>query len=181
LANVTEPKAFIMTMNAGAIPADHWTQDSSVGGGRVIGEACHYIDLMRFLADSEIVDFNATCMGAAPGVDVTEDKAAITLTFKDGSFGTIHYLANGGKAFAKERIEVFANNGVLQLDNFRKLTGYDWPGFKKDKLMSQDKGQGACSKAFISAINSGAQSPINFDEIMEVARVAVDIAESLRK
>ncbi|MFT4906437.1 MAG: putative dehydrogenase/threonine dehydrogenase-like Zn-dependent dehydrogenase [Oleispira sp.] len=180
LANVAEPKAFIMTMNAGVISADHWTQDSSVGGGRIIGEACHYIDLMRFLTGSEIVGFSATCMGAAPGVEVTEDKAAITLTFKDGSFGTIHYLANGGKAFAKERIEVFANNGVLQLDNFRKLTGYDWPGFNKNKLMTQDKGQDDCSKAFISAINSGVESPIDFDEIMEVARVSVDIAESLR-
>jgi asparagine synthetase B (glutamine-hydrolysing) len=115
------------------------------------------------------------------GIEITEDKAAITLTFKDGSFGTILYLANGGKLFAKERIEVFANNGVLQLDNFRKLTGYDWPGFKKDKLMSQDKGQDNCSKAFVSAISTGIQSPIHFDEIMEVARVSVDIAESLRK
>ena len=181
LANVTEPKTFIMTMNAGAIPAEHWTQDPSVGGGRIIGEACHYIDLMRFLTGSEIVDFNATCIGSSPGVDVTEDKASITLTFKDGSFGTIHYLANGGKAFAKERIEVFANNGVLQLDNFRTLTGYDWPGFKKDKLISQDKGQNICSKAFISAINSGLDSPINFEEIMEVARVSINIAEALRK
>jgi len=181
LANIAEPKTFIMTMNAGAIPANHWTQDPSLGGGRIIGEACHYIDLMRFLTGSEIVDFNATCMGAAPGVDVTEDKASITLTFQDGSFGTIHYLANGGKAFAKERIEVFANNGVLQLDNFRKLTGYDWPGFKKDKLMTQDKGQDNCSKAFVSAISSGVESPIHFDEIIEVARVSVDIAESLRK
>ena len=181
LTNVTEPKAFIMTMNAGAIPADHWTQDPNVGGGRIIGEACHYIDLMRFLTGSEIGAFNATCMGSAPGIDITEDKAAITLTFKDGSFGTIHYLANGGKAFCKERIEVFANNGVLQLDNFRTLTGYDWPGFKKYKLVSQDKGQNNCSNAFVSAINSGVGSPINFDEIMEVARVSVDIAESLRK
>jgi predicted dehydrogenase/threonine dehydrogenase-like Zn-dependent dehydrogenase len=181
LANVAVPKSFIMTMNAGAIPANHWTQDPSVGGGRIIGEACHYIDLMRFLTGSEIVDHSAICMGAAPGVDITEDKATITLTFKDGSFGTIHYLANGGKAFAKERIEVFANNGVLQLDNFRTLTGYDWPGFKKVKLMSQDKGQSNCSKAFVSAINTGVESPIHFDEIMEVARVSVDIAESLRK
>jgi predicted dehydrogenase/threonine dehydrogenase-like Zn-dependent dehydrogenase len=181
LANVAEPKTFIMTMNAGAIPANHWTQDPSVGGGRIIGEACHYIDLMRFLTGSEIVGFNATCMGAAPGVDVTEDKASITLTFRDGSFGTILYLANGGKGFAKERIEVFANNGVLQLDNFRKLTGYDWPGFKKDKLMTQDKGQDNCSKAFVTAISTGVESPIHFDEIMEVARVSVDIAESLRK
>lgn len=181
LANVNEPKSFIMTMNAGAIPSDHWTQDPTVGGGRIIGEACHYIDLMRFLADSEITGFTATCMGAAPGVEVTEDKATITLTFKDGSFGTIHYLANGGKAFAKERIEVFANDGVLQLDNFRKLIGYDWTGFKKDKLVTQDKGQENCSEAFIKSIEGGQYSPIEFTQIMEVARISVDIAESLRK
>jgi predicted dehydrogenase/threonine dehydrogenase-like Zn-dependent dehydrogenase len=181
LANVSEPKAFIMTMNAGAIPADHWTQDPEVGGGRIIGEACHYIDLMRFLAGSEITGFTATCMGKADGVDITEDKASITLTFKDGSFGTINYLANGGKAFAKERIEVFANDGVLQLDNFRKLIGYDWKGFSKDKLMTQDKGQANCSKAFIDSIKSGEPSPIGFDEIMEVARCSVDIAEALRR
>ena len=181
LANLTEPKIFIMTMNAGAIAADHWTQDPNIGGGRIIGEACHYIDLMRFLTGSEISGFSATCIGSAPGIDVTDDKASITLSFKDGSFGTIHYLANGGKTFAKERIEVFTSNGVLQLDNFRKLTGYDWPGFKKDKLMKQDKGQNNCSKAFVAAINTGLESPIHFDEIMEVARISVDIAESLRK
>jgi predicted dehydrogenase/threonine dehydrogenase-like Zn-dependent dehydrogenase len=181
LANVSEPKAFIMTMNAGAIPSDHWTQDPEVGGGRIIGEACHYIDLMRFLAGSEITGFTATCMGKADGVEITEDKASITLLFKDGSFGTINYLANGGKAFAKERIEVFANNGVLQLDNFRKLIGYDWKGFNKYKLMTQDKGQANCTKAFVEAIKSGEPSPIDFSEIMEVARCSVDVAESLRK
>ncbi|AXN32122.1 bi-domain-containing oxidoreductase [Vibrio coralliilyticus] len=181
LANVAEPKAFIMTMNAGAIPSDHWTQDPTVGGGRIIGEACHYIDLMRFLAGSEITGFTATCMGKADGVEITEDKASITLSFKDGSFGTINYLANGGKAFPKERIEVFANGSVLQLDNFRKLNGFDWKGFKKDKLMTQDKGQANCSKEFIKAIESGKPSPIDFAEIMEVARYSVDIAEALRK
>ena len=180
LGKVSEPKSFIMTMNAGAIPANHWTQDPNVGGGRIIGEACHYIDLMRFLTGSKINGFTATCMGRAPGVEVTEDKASITLTFEDGSFGTILYLANGGKAFAKERIEVFANNAVLQLDNFKTLTGFDWPGFKKEKLFSQDKGQNICSKAFVDSISAGKASPICFDEIMEVARYSVDIAESLR-
>lgn len=180
LSNIAEPKSFIMTMNAGAIPSDHWTQDPNVGGGRIIGEACHYIDLMRYLAGSEITGFTATCMGSADGVEITEDKASITLTFKDGSFGTIHYLANGGKAFAKERIEVFANDAVLQLDNFRKLTGYDWKGFRKDKLVSQDKGQNTCSRAFVESISTGKESPISFEEIMEVARISVDIAESLR-
>jgi len=180
LDKVTEPKSFIMTMNAGFIPREHWAQDPDVGGGRIIGEACHYIDLMRFLANSEITGFTATCMGKADGVEVTEDKSSITLTFKDGSFGTIHYLANGGKAFAKERIEVFANDGVLQLDNFRKLRGFDWNGFSQYNLRVQDKGQRNCSKLFVGSIHKGESSPIPFCEIMEVARYSVDIAESLR-
>ena len=180
LEPVTGPKVFLMTMNAGDIPEDHWTQDPAVGGGRIIGEACHYIDLMRYLAGSKITSFTATCMGAAPGVSVTEDKAAITLSFEDGSFGTIHYLANGGKAFPKERIEVFANDAVLQLDNFRRLEGFGWKGFKKDKLLKQDKGQSACTQAFVSAIKQGMPAPISFDEIIEVAKVSVDVALALR-
>lgn len=181
LENISEPKVFIMTMNAGAISKDHWTQDPEVGGGRIIGEACHYIDLMRFLAGSELIGFTATCMGPSNGMDILEDKASITLSFKDGSFGTINYLSNGGKAFAKERIEVFANNGVLQLDNFRKLVGYDWKGFKKHRLISQDKGQLNCARVFVDAVKLGKKTPIDFTEIMEVARFSVDIAESLRR
>ncbi len=101
LAAVKEPKSFIMTMNAGAIPANHWTQDKAVGGGRIIGEACHFIDLMRFLAGSRIVSVQARSMGDGAGVEVTEDKASITLGFEDGSFGTILYLANGAASFLR--------------------------------------------------------------------------------
>ena len=174
------PKTFIMTMNAGDIPADHWTQDPTVGGGRIIGEACHYIDLMRFLAGGKITSFNAVKMGENNFVEITEDKAIITLTFEDGSIGSIHYFANGGKAFPKERVEVFCDDAVLQLDNFRKLTGHGWQGFRKMNLWSQDKGQVSCSKAFMDAVKKGGQSPIPQDEIFEVARVSVDIAEQLR-
>lgn len=181
MGTVKGPKTFIMTMNAGDIPADHWTQDASIGGGRIIGEACHYIDLMRHLAGSKITGFNAMCMGDAPGVAIREDKASITLSFEDGSIGTIHYFANGGKDFPKERIEVFANDAVLQLDNFRKLTGFGWKGFSKMKLSSQDKGQNNCSKSFVDSIKQGTISPISFDEILEVARVSCQVAEQLRK
>lgn len=180
LSSSKQPKSFIMTMNAGEIPADHWTQDPLVGGGRIIGEACHYIDLMRFLAGSEITGFTATKMGGAAGIEITEDKASITLTFADGSFGTILYLANGGKAFPKERIEVFADNAVLQLDNFKTLRSYGWPGFKGKKLMVQDKGQQACAALFIQAIQHGKPTPIPANEIFEVSRVAVQVAQSLR-
>jgi predicted dehydrogenase/threonine dehydrogenase-like Zn-dependent dehydrogenase len=180
LAPIKEPKSFIMTMNAGSIPADHWTQDSSVGGGRIIGEACHFIDLMRYLAGSEIVSVQARKMGDSDGVDVTEDKAAIILGFADGSFGTVHYLANGAASFPKERIEVFAAGATLQLDNFIKLKGFGWKGFKKLNLWKQDKGQSNCAKAFIDSIRGGEASPIPADELFEVAKVTIDIAEQLR-
>ena len=180
LAPVKEPKSFIMTMNAGAIPADHWTQDNAVGGGRIIGEACHFIDLMRFLAGSEIVSVQARGMGDCDAVVVTEDKASITLGFADGSFGTILYLANGAASFPKERVEVFAAGRVLQLDNFRKLKGFGWPGFKKMNLWKQDKGQSACAASFLSAIEHGRATPIPADEIFEVAKVSIQAAELLR-
>jgi predicted dehydrogenase len=162
------------------IPADHWTQDIEVGGGRIIGEACHFIDLMRFLAGSEIVSIQARRMGDAPGVAITEDKAAITLGFADGSFGTIHYLANGAASFPKERVEVFAAGRVLQLNNFRRLRGFGWPGFRKMNLWRQDKGNKACAAAFVDAIREGKVVPIPFSELTEVTRVSFEIVEALK-
>jgi len=175
LASVSEPKSFIMTVNAGEIPADHWTQDPDIGGGRVIGEACHFIDLLRFLADSPIVEHSATFMGAQAG-KITNDKVSISLRFADGSFGVVHYLANGSKAFPKERLEVFCGGGVLQLDNFRKLKGFGWKGFKSMNLRRQDKGQKACAQAFLDAVREGGPSPIEVGEIFEVARVSIEVA-----
>jgi predicted dehydrogenase len=181
LRAVTEPKSFIMTMNAGAIPADNWVQDTDVGGGRIVGEACHYIDLMRFLAGHEIVSVQARRMGEHPGVPVTEDKASITLGFADGSFGTIHYFANGGKAFPKERIEVFAAGAVLQLDNFLKLSGYGWPNFRGLRSFRQDKGQEACAAAFIDSLRRGLPAPIPFQELLEVSRITNEAVRQLRQ
>ncbi|ESK57229.1 bi-domain-containing oxidoreductase [Acinetobacter tjernbergiae] len=180
LDTVKEPKSFIMTMNAGAIPADHWTQDNSVGGGRIIGEACHFIDLMRFLAGSKIVSIQARRMGETDAVQILEDKASITLGFEDGSFGTIFYLANGASSFPKERVEVFTAGRVLQLDNFRKLKAFGWPGFNKMNLWRQDKGQDACAAVFVDSIRDGKEAPIPADEIFEVARVTIQVAAILR-
>ncbi|TMP78773.1 dehydrogenase [Pseudoalteromonas phenolica] len=175
------PKSFIMTMNAGSIPADHWTQDIAVGGGRIIGEACHFVDLMRFLVGSEIVSVQARRMGDSDAIDITEDKAAIILGFADGSFGTIHYYANGAASFPKERIEVFADGKVLQLDNFVKLKGFGFKGFKKMNLWKQDKGQNLCSQLFLDSIRDGKSAPIDINEIFEVAKISIDIAEQLRQ
>ncbi len=180
LDTVKEPKSFIMTMNAGVIPANNWVQDPLVGGGRIVGEACHYIDLMRYLVGHEISSVYAKSMGDAAGVDVTEDKAVIVLGFKDGSFGTINYLANGASSFPKERIEVFAAGRVLQLDNFIKLRGFGWPDFKKMNLRKQDKGQNACVNTFLDAVERGKQTPITINEIFEVAKVSLDAVQMLR-
>jgi predicted dehydrogenase len=135
---------------------------------------------MRYLVGAEITSIQARRMGDAPG-RLSEDKAVITLGFKDGSFGTIHYLANGSAAFPKERIEVFAVGRILQLDNFRKLKGFGWPGFKKMNLWRQDKGQLACVEAFLNAVENGTDSPIPIEEIFEVARVSIEADNLIRQ
>lgn len=170
LAGVHEPKSFVMTINAGAIPADHWTQDHEVGGGRIIGEACHFIDLLRHLAGTPVKSWQRVVMDSS-----TKDTVSIQLIFADGSIGSIHYFANGSKAFPKERLEVFAAGRVLQLDNYRKLTGFGWPGFKKMNLWRQDKGQKACAKAFVDALEGRGSVPIPFDEILEVSRLSIEL------
>jgi predicted dehydrogenase/threonine dehydrogenase-like Zn-dependent dehydrogenase len=179
LDTIAEPKSFLMVMNAGAIDADHWTQDVAVGGGRIVGEACHHIDLMRYLAASPITSVSAHRMGEGGGIVVTEDKASITLGFADGSFGTIMYLANGSPKFPKERIEVFAAQRTLQIDNFRKMTGFGWPRFSSFNLRTQDKGQLHCTKRFLEAVSSGVPA-IPVDDIFEVARITLRAVDQLR-
>ena len=175
LAGAPGAKTLVLTVNAGAIPATHWTQDRTVGGGRLVGEGCHFVDLLRFLVGAPIESFQVARMaGAMP------DTANVTLRFTDGSLGTLLYLANGSKAFPKERLEVFAAGRVLQLDNFRRLTGFGWPGFTKMNLWRQDKGQTACTAAFVNALKSGGASPILLGELLEVSRISIQIEEALR-
>ncbi len=180
LAAAAEPKVFVMTVNAGAIPTEHWTQNEAEGGGRIIGEGCHFVDLLRFLAGSPIRRTHGVMVGAAPGVAVREDKSVITLEFEDGSLGTVHYVANGHRSFPKERLEVFCRGAVLQLDNFRRLRGYGWPGFGKLNLWRQDKGNDACIAAFVDAISTGRPSPMPFGELVEVTRATFDAVEAMR-
>ena len=134
---------------------------------------------MRFLAGAPITSVAARRMGDTPQVAVCEDKATITLGFADGSFGTIMYLANGASTFPKERIEVFTAGRVLQIDNFRRMTGYGWPGFRSHNLLRQDKGQAACAAAFLQAVRAG-DLAIPADQIFEVARATIEAATLLR-
>ncbi len=174
LARVADPKAFVMTVNAGSIPADHWTQDRLIGGGRIIGEACHFVDLLRFLAGTPITEARVSAMSGR-----VRDTATLDLKFADGSIGTIHYFANGSKAFPKERLDVFSGGRVLQLDNFRVLRGFGWPGLGTNRLWKQDKGQKACAEAFVEAVRKGGPSPVPFDELVEVSRVVIELAAQL--
>ncbi|MHB8632531.1 MAG: bi-domain-containing oxidoreductase [Thermoplasmatota archaeon] len=171
LARLPGPKAFIMTVNAGSVPANHWTQDETLGGGRLVGEACHFVDLLRYLAGAAIGEVRFTEMDGP-----TKDTATLSLGFSDGSLGTIHYFANGHRSFPKERLEVFAGGRVFQLDNFRRLRAYGARAASHRRVWRQDKGQMACAKAFLEAIRGRAESPIPAEELFEVSDVLVHLA-----
>lgn len=173
LANKAEAKCINITVNADQLPPDHWTQDPDVGGGRIIGEACHFLDLQRFLVGHPITESNAVYMDAN-----TNDTVMIQLKFADGSIGQVNYLANGHKSIPKERIEVFCGGGVLQLDNFRTLKAYGFPTKRRNVLFGQDKGRDQCAAAFISAVSaSGHRSlPIAWDDLKEIGRLSIDLA-----
>ena len=155
----------IMTINAGHISLEHWTQSPDIGGGRIIGEACHFIDLLRFLADSKISSFGKTAMDSK-----TNDTLTINLYFENGSIGTIHYFANGNSKQQKERLEVFSEGRYILLDNFKKLTTYGFKRLRKMPFASQNKGQKECVEAFCSSIKNQSDNPIQLEEIFEVSK-----------
>ena len=175
LAASTGGRNVIITVNAGAIPQDHWTQDKAVGGGRIIGEACHFIDLARFLVDAPIVASKAYPMHGPEGR--LGDCVTMQLVFADGSTASVHYLANGNKSFPKERIEVFAGGQVLQCDNFRVSRQHGGKG--RVKTRSQDKGHRDELVAFVEAIRRGGKWPIATEELFEVSATTIDLAEQV--
>ncbi len=171
LALASGPKAMIMTVNAGATPALHWTQDPVIGGGRIVGEACHFVDLMRHLAGSRI-ERAELCEASIS----TRDTATVSLRFANGSIGTIHYFANGHSTHPKERLEVFCGGRILRLDNFRRLKGFGWGTRGSMRLWRQDKGQNGLATAFLGAIRGDLPPPIAVEELFEVARLCLGLA-----
>ena len=165
-------KSLVMTVNAGAVPAKHWTRDPEIGGGRIIGEGCHFIDLLRYLAGAPITE--ASLIHA----DSDRDNAMIQLAFGDGSIGAVHYLTEGHRGLAKERLEVFQSGRVIRLDNFRKLETYGGAKLKPRRLYRQDKGQRACAAAFLRAVKEGQECPIPLGEVIEIARATIELARS---
>lgn len=170
-----QPLAMVMTVNAGAIPPQHWTQDPQVGGGRIIGEACHFVDLLRYLADSPVESVSAHSLGEA-AAGTMPDTVSMTMSYANGCMGTVHYFANGDRAIPKERLEIFSGGAVVRLDNFRDLRAFGWKGFPRIRLKRQDKGNSACAAAFVEALAAGRPAPISFDELIEVHRTTFEIA-----
>jgi predicted dehydrogenase len=176
LAGRSEPLCLNMTINAGAIPVDHWIQDPERGGGRIIGEGCHFIDLLSFVAGSSVTAVSAMMVGER--VSVRDDKMAIILQFADGSVGTVNYFSNGSKSYPKETLEVFSEGRVLRMENFRVTRGYGFAGFKKFKTSRQDKGHNAEVAAFVNVIAKGGAALIPFAEIVNSTQASLAAVES---
>jgi predicted dehydrogenase/threonine dehydrogenase-like Zn-dependent dehydrogenase len=167
------PLVATITVNAGAIPPEHWTHDPEVGGGRIVGEGCHFIDLARFLAGAPIAEVQVVSARRGPGGPPVEDVSLIQLAFADGSLASIQYLANGHKGFPKERIELFADGRIVRIDNFRTLEGWGVAGDGLHLPRAQDKGHRALVAAFVGAVRGELPVPIPPAELFEVSRAAI--------
>ena len=170
------PKTFLYTINAGKIPNEHWIQDPFVGGRRIIGEVCHFIDYLRFLAGHQIIEADADCIGLASQQTLEDDNVSIRLKFADGSLGVINYISNGHKDIPKEFLEIWCNGKVIKLDNFLRLKAYGWNGVKTKRLLKQNKGQHSAPQSFLNSIKEGYASPIPSEEIFEVTEVSINLA-----
>ena len=170
---------FIMhyRVNAGPLPPDHWINDPEQGGGRILGEVCHFVDFLQFLCGAAPVTIEASSVTSGAG----QQDYSISLEFADGTLGTIHYACNGDRSFSKERVEVFGGGSVAVLDDFRRLEVVH--GGKKSSFRSwlkQDKGHAAEWQAFSACIQSGGTAPILFDEIASTTLATIRTAESVR-
>jgi predicted dehydrogenase/threonine dehydrogenase-like Zn-dependent dehydrogenase len=177
LQEVSEPLAIHYRVNAGFLPADHWLNDPQQGGGRILGEVCHFVDFLCFLTNSSPVEVETRSL-PNPG-RYSNDNVVCSLRFADGSQGTISYLANGDKSFSKERIEVFGGGTVAVLEDFRRLELIR--GGKKRvhrSLLRQDKGHRGEWEAFVKAIQTGAESPIPLREVVTTMLTTFALEES---
>lgn len=166
------------TMNAGFIPKNTWIHDLEVGGGRIIGEACHYIDLCVFLAGSNVRSVCMSAMGRQPSTDT--DNATILLKFENGSNAAVNYFSNGSKSYSKERIEVYSQERSYIVDNFRKTTGYGVKGFKSLRTRI-NKGHEEQFNRYIEFLKTGNKPLIPIDQLINVAQTSFAAIESIQK
>ena len=166
--NTNLPKALIININAGGIDSNHWVHDTEKGGGRLIGEACHFIDLCRFLVGQKIVEWSKNSL-----ISTNQDTFSISLKFEDGSIGTINYFANGHRSMPKERIEIYVDNKILKINNFKTITGHGWNTFFNPISFSQNKGQKEIVEHFLRQIIISGVPIIPYEELLEVARISI--------
>jgi len=176
LRGIHEPLAMHYRVNAGFVPADHWLNDPEQGGGRVIGEVCHFVDFLSFLAGAPPISVQANDAGA---IARTDDHLVISIEFANGSQGTISYLTNGDKSYSKERVEIFGGGRVAVLEDFRRLELVR-QGRKRvfRSLLRQDKGHSGEWKAFAAALRIGAEGPIPFNEIVSTTLATLRVLDS---
>jgi predicted dehydrogenase len=178
LASTSEPLALHYRINAGHLPPDHWVNDREQGGGRILGEVCHFVDLLAFLADSPIVEVQGRAIGNAGRY--SGDNVLISIRFANGSEGTISYLANGDRSFSKERIEVFGGGKTAVLDDFRRLELVR--GGRKETVHArwhQDKGHRAEWDVFTRCVRQQGPAPIRFEDIVGSTLATLRIDESV--
>ena len=178
LAGRSEPLLAHYRVNAGYLPLTHWTQDPAVGGGRIIGEGCHFIDYLTFLVGAAPVAVRV--VGLPDGGRYREDNVSMQFRFPDGSVGVLDYLANGDKSFSKERMEVFCGGKVAVLDDFRSLElVHNGQRNQQIARLRQDKGHQAGWQAFIDAVKKGEPAPIPVEQLIGVARATFAALTSL--
>jgi polar amino acid transport system substrate-binding protein len=171
------PMAMACRVNAGAIPKESWIQDSEFGGGRVIGEVCHFVDLLTYLNGSLPVSVHANVLNAPNALN---DTLNVSISYANGSIGAISYFANGDKSLPKERVEAFAHGCTAVLEDFKRLTIHAKGSSREKKLLSQDKGQKAEVRAFIAAVRDGKGPPIPYDELFSTSLVTFKILDSIQ-
>ncbi|HNE69983.1 MAG TPA: bi-domain-containing oxidoreductase [Anaerolineales bacterium] len=177
LESLQEPKHLHYRVNAGFIPANHWTQDEAIGGGRIIGEACHFIDTLTFLVGALPVKVSAQAL--PNNGKYREDNVSMTFTFADGSIGVVDYLANGDKSMPKERLEVFCGGMVAILDDYVSLNVVK-DGKRKEEKGAQDKGWRGEMAAFAEAVQGKGEAPIPYGQIIAVTKSTFAAVESIR-
>ena len=164
-----EPISVNYTINAGRVPKESWVGDKDKSGGRIIGEVCHFIDLIKYFCGSSIREYHIVKKEFS-------DSCIINLIFKNNSIANINYFDNGSKIYQKERIEIFVTERTLIIENFRKLKGFGWNNFNTMNLWKQNKGNMECVNGFIKSIKNSKDSPISFEDIFEISDVTLKLS-----
>ncbi|MCJ7696229.1 MAG: bi-domain-containing oxidoreductase [Anaerolineaceae bacterium] len=176
----SEPMIINYRINAGFLPLDHWTQDAKLGGGRIIGEGCHFIDFLTYLVGKNPSKVSA--VGLSNNGKYNNDNIILTFTYPDGSIGAITYVANGDKAYPKERVEVFCGGRVAVLNDFRSLELANKGKITRKKTAhKQDKGHQAAWSAFLTALRNLGEPPIPYDQLIATTQASFAAVEALKK